>query len=60
MWKMGYLTVLHVRLGAKIWDLHARDSSSFCNRLIEWCRARREENSYFGDHGEVSRYISAG
>jgi hypothetical protein len=35
--EMGYLTVLHVRLGAKIRDLHAKDSHSFCNgplRLI--------------------------
>ena len=27
--EMGYLTVLHVRLGAKIGDLHAKDSNSF-------------------------------
>ena len=32
--EMGYLTVLHVGLGAKIGDLHAKDSHSFCNRLI--------------------------
>ena len=32
--EMGYLTVLHVRLGAKIGDLHAKDSNSFRNRLI--------------------------
>jgi hypothetical protein len=32
--KMGYLTVLHVRLGAKFGDLHAKDSSLFCKRLI--------------------------
>src|SRR6266566_4347690 len=31
---MGHLTVLHVRLGAKIWDLHAKDSNSFRNRLM--------------------------
>jgi len=31
---MGYLTVLHVRLGAKIGDLHAKDSNSFRNRVI--------------------------
>ena len=31
---MGHLTVLHVGLGAKIGDLHAKDSHSFCNRLI--------------------------
>jgi len=29
--EMGYLMVLHVRLGAKIGDLHAKDSNSFCN-----------------------------
>ena len=29
MWKMGNLTVLHVRLGVKIGDLHAKDSNSF-------------------------------
>ena len=33
-WKMGYLTILHVRLGAKIGDLRAKDSSAFCKRLI--------------------------
>jgi len=32
--EMGYLTVLHVRLSAKIGDLHAKDSHSFRNRLI--------------------------
>ena len=32
--EMGYLTVLHVGLGAKIGDLHAKDSNSFRNRLI--------------------------
>jgi hypothetical protein len=31
---MGYLTVLHVRLGAKIGDLHAKDSNAFRKRLI--------------------------
>ena len=34
MWKMGYLTVLHVRLGAKIGELHAKDSHSFRNKQI--------------------------
>jgi hypothetical protein len=32
--EMGYLTVLYVRLGAKIGDLHAKDSNSFRNRLM--------------------------
>ena len=32
--EMGYLTVLHVSLGAKIGDLHAKDSHSFCNGQI--------------------------
>ena len=32
--EIGYLTVLYVGLGAKIGDLHAKDSHSFCNRLI--------------------------
>ena len=31
---MGYLTVLHVRFGAKFGDLHAKDSSLFCKRQI--------------------------
>ena len=31
---MGYLTVLYVGLGAKIGDLHAKDSHSFCNKQI--------------------------
>ena len=32
--EMGYLMVLHVGLGAKIADLHAKDSNSFYNKLI--------------------------
>ena len=32
--EMGYLTVLQVRLGAKIGDLHAKDSNAFRKRLI--------------------------
>jgi hypothetical protein len=32
--EMDYLTVLHVRLGAKIGNLHGKDSNSFRNRLI--------------------------
>ena len=32
--EMGYLTVLHVRLGAKIGNLHAKDSHSFRNEQI--------------------------
>jgi len=32
---MGYLTVLHVSLCAKIGDLHAKDSSLFRERLIK-------------------------
>lgn len=31
---MGYLTVLQVMLGAKIGDLHAKDSNLFRNRLM--------------------------
>ena len=31
---MGYLMVLHVRLGAKIGDLHAKDFNAFCKRQI--------------------------
>jgi hypothetical protein len=39
--EMGYLTVLHVRLGAKIGDLHAKDSHLFCNKQISLaCRLR--------------------
>jgi len=34
MLKIGCLTVLHVRLGAKFGDLHAKDSSLFCKQLI--------------------------
>jgi hypothetical protein len=29
--EMGYLTVLYIRLGAKIRDLHAKDSNLFHN-----------------------------
>ena len=33
--EMGYLTVLYLRfLGAKFGNLHAKDSHSFCNRLM--------------------------
>jgi hypothetical protein len=32
--EMGYLTVLHVRLGAKIGDWYAKDSNIFCKQLI--------------------------
>ena len=32
--EIGYLTVLHISLGAKFWDLYAKDFNSFCNRLI--------------------------
>ena len=32
--EIDYLMVLYVRLGVKIRDLHAKDSSSFCKRLI--------------------------
>ena len=37
MWKWAsYLMVfLHVSSGAKIGDLHAKDSHSFCKRLIQ-------------------------
>ena len=34
--EMGYLMVLYGRLGAKIGDLHAKDSYSFCNRLMHF------------------------
>ena len=34
MWEMGYLTVLHERLGAKIGDRHAKDSNAFRKRQI--------------------------
>ena len=34
--EMGYLTVLYVRLGAKIGDLHAKDSYSFRKRQIRY------------------------
>ena len=40
---MGYLTVLHVRfLDAKIANLHAKDSNSFRNRLINPGRNRSQ------------------
>ena len=32
--EIGYLTVLQVRLGVKIGDLHAKDFSAFCKRQI--------------------------
>ena len=34
MWEVGYLMVLHVRLGAKIGDWHAKDSNTFRKRQI--------------------------
>ena len=34
MWEIGYLTVLQVRLGAKIGDRHAKDSNAFRKRLM--------------------------
>ena len=45
--EMGYLTVLQLRLGAKIGDLHAKDSNTFCKRLIA------------GSGGEHSRYFDS-
>jgi hypothetical protein len=33
--EMSYLAVLHVRLGAEIGNLHAKDSSLFRKRLIQ-------------------------
>ena len=38
---MGYLTVLHVRLGAKIGDLHAKDSNAFCKQQIAKIKIKR-------------------
>ena len=35
MWEMGYLTGLHVRLGAKIGDRHAKDSNAFRKQQIK-------------------------
>ena len=32
---MGYLTVSHVKLGAEIGDLDAKDSHSFCKQARE-------------------------
>ena len=32
--EMGYLMVLHVRLGANFGNLHAKDSNAFCKRQI--------------------------
>ena len=32
MWEVGYLTVLHVRLGAKIGNRHAKDANAFRKR----------------------------
>jgi hypothetical protein len=43
--EMGYLTVLHVRLGAKIGDLHAKDSHSFRKRLIGRPKDRKNDDS---------------
>ena len=34
MWETGYITVLQVRLGAKIGDRHAKDFNAFRKRLI--------------------------
>jgi hypothetical protein len=32
--EMGYLMILHIRLGAKIADLHTKDSHSFRNERM--------------------------
>ena len=34
MWEMGYLTVLHIRLGVEIGDWHAKDFNAFRKRQI--------------------------
>ena len=39
--EIGYFMVVHIRLGAKIGDLHAKDSNSFCKRLIASFRAHQ-------------------
>ena len=36
---MGYLTVLHERLGVKIGDWHAKDFNAFRKRLIVVCKS---------------------
>ena len=46
MWEMGHLTVLHVRLGAKIGDRHAKDFNAFRKRLI------------FGARGQLSAILA--
>ena len=43
---MGSLTVLHIRLGAKIRDLHAKDSYSFRKRLIFQCFLKMTNLAY--------------
>ena len=37
--------VLYIRLGAKIGDLHAKDSNSFCNRLMAAMQTRPTNQS---------------
>ena len=53
---MGYLTVLYVGFGAKIGDLHAKDSNSFRNKLIGKSVVPPNFSSgSIGDHGQLFR-----
>jgi hypothetical protein len=46
--EIDYLTVLYVGLGAKIGDLHAKDSNLFRNRLITYA---------FGNYNCIRSYL---
>ena len=47
--EIDYLTVLHVRLGIKIRDIHAKDSYSFRNGQIEFIVCETNENPWHAD-----------
>jgi hypothetical protein len=60
---MGYLMVLHVSLGAKFGDLHAKDSHSFCNKQMRSVKvketisiARRALDVHTVSHGGSFTY----
>ena len=59
---MGYLAVLHVRLGANFRDLHAKGSSLFCKRLIKRGRENQKICQVVCQVGQLRRlrvgYIS--
>ena len=54
--EMGYLTVLHVRLGAKFGDLHAKNSHSFRNEQMPRLIAIRFIQSHPGRSPNMMSY----